>query len=76
MRSLTTLTLIALATSAGCSAAAPPGKLPTKVPDELICKVNLLLNLPRNPEAIDFNAVKELIEGVRGCDAIHFDAGP
>lgn len=62
---------------AGCSGEPlPPVRLPAQVPAELLCKTNLLLNLPRDPDAIDFNAVKELIEGVRGCDAIHFDAGP
>lgn len=68
-----TLTLIALATLAACSGA--PQQVP-QVPAELVCKLNVLLNLPKDPERIDYLAVKELIEGVRGCDAIHSDAGP
>ncbi len=55
-------------------ASLPPIKVvPVKVPDALVCKLNVLLALPRDPEAIDYNAVKALIDGVNGCDAIERD---
>ena len=58
---------------AGCSGE----PLPPRVPDELICKLNVLMNLPRDPEDIDYLAIESVIRAVRGCTVVHLpDAGP
>jgi len=62
----------------GCSGSQPLPTLPPtpQVPAELVCKLGILLNLPQDPEQIDYLAMKTLIDGVRGCAAVHSDAGP
>jgi hypothetical protein len=57
----------------GCSSTQQPGPL---VPSELICKLNVLANLPRRPEDIDYLAIEAMVRDVRGCTIVHLpDAG-
>jgi hypothetical protein len=60
----------------GCSGEPlPPVHVP-EVPPDLLCKLNVLTNLPQDPEEIDYLIIQGVVRAVRGCTIIHLpDAG-
>lgn len=62
----------------GCSGEPlPPIQIPSKIPDDLLCKLNVLTNLPTDPEQIDYLTIEGIVRAVRGCTVVHLsDAGP
>ena len=70
----TLIATVCAACAMSCSGASAPTP---QVPAELICKLNVLMNLPRDPEDIDYLAIESVVRAVRGCTVVHLpDAGP